>query len=90
MPRIFTRVVLLVNSKYKNKNRCTGGRGNKMSGRGLPINKERTNLGDTQEDWSPHSTQPMRKWGRGLHARDKMLCVRTLGAPANPGLEDPH
>ena len=34
-----------------------------MSGRGLPINKERTNLGDTQEDWSPHSTQPMRKWG---------------------------
>lgn len=31
-----------------------------MSGRGQPIKREGTDLGDVLEDGSPHNTQPMR------------------------------
>ena len=50
-----------------------------MSGRGQPTKREGTNLGDVQEDCSPHSTQSMRNCGRDLHARDNLLRVTTLG-----------
>ena len=50
-----------------------------MSGRGQPTKREGTNLGDVQEDCSPHSTQSMRNWGRDLHSGDNLLRVTTLG-----------
>ena len=40
-----------------------------MSGRGQPINREGTNLGNVREDCSPLTTQPRRNWGKDLHAR---------------------
>jgi len=36
---------------------------------GLAIKRERISLGDIQEDCSPHSTQPVRNWGRDSYAR---------------------
>lgn len=43
-----------------------------MSVRGQPIKREEVNQGDTQEDCSPPSVQPVRNWRRELHARDNL------------------
>ena len=43
-----------------------------MSRRSQPIKRERINLGDIGEDCSPHSTEPVRNWGRDLSAKVKI------------------
>ena len=56
-----------------------------MSGRGQPLKRKGTNLGDIWEDCSPHNTQPVRNWQilEGFACQDYLLCAMTLGVPAH-------
>ena len=67
-------LILLVNSKQKQQWVCRKG-GNKMSGRGQPLKREGINLGNTWDDCSPHSTQPVRNGGGPYVLENKLLAT---------------
>lgn len=81
MPRIFTRFILLVNSKSKNGDQFTGKEETRCQGGASPYKSKGADLGG--QSWKmvhPIVLSQMRDGEGLLCARDNLLCVLSLGA----------